>query len=158
MKRITCILIVFVLLTPGCTAQADESEFMRQLKEKPAESPEAAGWFASLPMAKKRALAAKIGQIVLDSPDSPDFVVAFGARESAVPLDPDGRDTPDWTTLCGGNYFKCEFRDDKHGKRHWEVCWYPEQYYGTRSSNGRVVFEKHEDKKQDPNELGRCMG
>ncbi|MCX7428861.1 MAG: hypothetical protein NTW96_24950 [Planctomycetia bacterium] len=150
MKWFSCVLCVFALVVPSRASQADESEFLRQLKERPAESPEAAGWFASLPIAKKRAVAAKIGQIVLDSPDSPDFGVAFGASGSPYPWVLIVRDSPDDRLhLYGGNYFKCELRDDKRVKRHWEAGWYNVQHYDTRSSDGRVVFEKIEDKKQD---------
>ncbi|MCX7428863.1 MAG: hypothetical protein NTW96_24960 [Planctomycetia bacterium] len=153
MKWFACILCLLAFIASSRAGQVDESEFLRQLKEKPAQSPEAAGWFASLPMEKKRAFADKIGQIVLDSPDSSTFAVAFGANQSPYPWVLIVGGSTDRMKLLGGNYFKYEFRDDERVKKQWQVCWYNDESYRASSSNGRIVFAKRQDEKKDPNNL-----
>ncbi len=141
-------LILAGLLAGGDIAVGDDASPLRDLKQNPAKSPAAAGWFAGLSLGKKREYAEQIGQIVLEADrggKDENFVVAFGSRESPSPWAfIVGKDRLD---LCEGNAFDYMLRDDKWVKNQWGVYWVVSQSYDARPAEGRVVFTKRRKRK-----------
>jgi hypothetical protein len=122
-------------------ARADDASHLAALKDNPTQSVDAATWFMGLPAEQKKAYAARLGQIVLESEKSPDeFVVAFGADKSPYP----------WVFVVGkkrldlseDNSFELVFRDDEWVEKQWGVHWSSRQNYHTETRDGRVFFKK----------------
>jgi hypothetical protein len=135
--------LAVVLLASGSFILGDDATLLRELKENPAGSPEAARWFANLPVEKKRAYSAKIGRIVLDSESGSGFVVAFGSAQSPYPwVFVVGKGRLD---LTGDNSFSYVLRDDRLVKKQWGVYWFAEHNYDSKSTGRGIAFIKRPD-------------
>jgi hypothetical protein len=142
--RLSPLVIMLLLIAPHATS-GDDSDFLQQLKQNPAGSPEAARWFAKLPTEKKRAYAARIGQIVLQGAKPEDFVVAFGSNQSPYRwVFIVGKDD---LRLCEHNSLRYFLRDDKYVKKQWGVEWEVEQDYGSKMTASGIVFQKEPELK-----------
>ena len=140
----TPLLLVVVFLLGGC-GDSDAPKHIEQLKRNPADSPEAATWFASLPKYMQKAYARQMGQILLERNDGIAFVFAFGADEAPYPWAMMVGGFRDSLRLKKGNFLRKMYREGE-----WAVFWFGTEEYRTDYLDGQVVFEKHHDPKREP--------
>jgi hypothetical protein len=142
MKYLVFTLMLLIVLIVWYLARHTGPTRLYRLKQDPVGSAEAAHWLANLPLEKKRAYAAQLGHVVLESDtDDDDFVVAFGADEAPYR----------WALRVGrkhvflyeDNSFVFVLRNDGAVKNQWGVWWSVKQPYDLESNIwSAVVFRK----------------
>jgi hypothetical protein len=136
----TCIVpstIVLSLLFFCQVGLSSDAALLHKLRDAPLKNAAAARWYASLPLEKKRAYAAQLGRIVLES-QSGNFVVAIGSDQSPYPWA--FIVTKDKVTLYKDNTFSYVLRNDEDVKNQWGAQWATTEKYELQTSGGSVKF------------------